>query len=179
MSLRGFFIWFWGIVFGSGVAAGAALAVLKAPAGPPATPAARPVPQAANALPLPLPPPLPALTEAPARQAETGSWRPAHPTVIHPALRPREPHRLAERITVVPPIPPDPAETRAAPERRVRTAHYAAPRRSYRVETRVRMAPSSPEPRLYSYYPRYSYDSYSYTFPYQGYPPRFSYFYRY
>ena len=181
MSLRGFFMWFWGIVLGSGVAAGATLAVLKAPASPPAP--VLPIVQAAISQPL-LPPPVPPPV-APRRVA--APWRPAHPTVIRPAPRVRQIARVAERITVVPPIPPEP-ELRAPVERHVRTAHVAIARRIARAETRTQIVteevnPEPPRPRrAYSWYPgypRYSYDAYAYPYPGNEYPPRFAYFYRY
>lgn len=196
MSLRGFFIWFWGIVLGGAAVAGTTLAVLKAPVGPPA-PAALPT---AVLQPLPPAPPLP----APRREA--AAWPPMHPTVIRPALRPRHTVRLAERfaaeriiperITVVPPIPPEPElhalpALRAPVERRLRMARFAGPHRMARVETRTRIVTEEvnpepprpqPEPRAYSWYPgypRYSFDAYAYPYPSGNYPPRYAYFYRY
>lgn len=181
MSLRGFVLWFWGILVGSGVAAGATLAMLKAPEQPPA-----PSPIVPVALAVPLPPPaLPVLAPVSAPPAHKIARPHPRPTVIRAGRSnhgARHATRVAERITVVPPVPPEYAPARFEPP-----AHAAQPgaRHAGRAQARthtVRLeARPGAGPRAYAYaraYRRYSY--YTYSYPYSsGYPYRFSYFYRY
>ena len=189
MSLRSFFLWFWGIVFGSGIAGGATLAVLQSPPKPAPAPA---IQQVALTEPLPVPP-VPTIGET------------AGPQVALPRPRPRviatrqshEVRRFAELaplapITVVPPIPPAPnvvsentgrvsENTPRVSENMTRILRLPSIHRSVRIEPRGTTTPPPAEPRPRAYarnYPRYSYYSYSYPYRYSYYYP-YPYYYSY
>lgn len=183
MSLRSFFLWFWGIVFGSGIAAAGTLAVLHAPVAPPsASPGS---PQTAD-LQQPLPiPPVPAA-------ADTSVLRQTPSPRLHiVASRSVAPRRVAElppetRITVVPPIPPERVPTTTSHESAAPESRAAA--RTERPEPRLTSGPKrtvpSTEWRARAYaaarsYSRYGYYTYSYPYAYQSYPYQYYYSYNY
>lgn len=173
MSLRSFFLWFWGIVLASGLAGGTTLAWLHAPAKPAEPPpATQPV---AMAEPLPVPP-VPAIIEPEAPPA-TASKPHAHTA----RARSGEARRFAQlepRITVVPPIPPARGASSAVTESMARVTRLPALRSPARSEPREAY---EPHPRAYAYarsYPRYSYYSYSY-YPDTYYPYPYYYSYSY
>jgi hypothetical protein len=180
MSLRSFFLWFWGIVFGSGIAGGATLAVLQSQPKPPPAPA---IQQVALAEPLPLPP-VPAIDEGSGPRQAASSRPRSHVFATRPIHEARRfaGLALAPRITVVPPIPPAPS---AVSENLARVTRLPSFRSPPRVEPRQTVtAPSapSPRPRAYAYarnYPRYNYYSYSYPYQYSYYPYPYYYAYSY
>lgn len=186
MSMRSFFLWFWGLVFGGGVAASAALALLQAPAESKA-PAVQPV---ALTEPLPLPP-VPAIAEAQHLQPSAR----LHPHAAFARLwrvlsRPRHAPELAAntRITVVPPVPPRPAPASPAREVFAHPSHVPTLLRApVRAEPKPAAIPSGApvaEARAYAYryarnYPRGGYYTYTYTYPYSYYPYPYYYSYQY
>jgi hypothetical protein len=178
MSLRSFFLWFWGIVLGSGIAGGATLAVLQSQSKPPPVPA---IQQISLTEPLPVPP-VPAINEGGAPQ--TASPRPhAHGIATrqsHEGRRFTELGRPAP-ITVVPPIPP---VASAAGESTARVIRLPSIHTSVRIEPRgtTTAPPAEPRPRAYAYarnYPHYSYYSYSIPYRYSYYPYPYYYSYSY
>lgn len=179
MSLRSFFLWFWGIVFGSGIAGGATLAVLQSPSKPPPAPA---IQEIALTEPLPVPP-VPAIGETgtplPKLHPHMAATRPAHEFRHFAELAP------PARITVVPPIPPAQI-TPSAPSENLARAMRSPPLRSpARAEPREATTPPptfEPRPRAYAYarnYPRYTYYTYSYPYRYSYYPYPYYYSYSY
>lgn len=189
MSMRSFFLWFWGIVFGAGVAASAALALLQAPAEPKSqsAPAIQPV---AMTEPLPVPP-VPAAGEAagPHQQALRPHAHATFARLMRVFSAPRRAPELAAstHITVVPPIPPAPAPAAPIREAYARPTHSLVWRRPVRAEPRpAAIPPGAPvaEARAYAYtyarnYPRGGYYTYTYTYPYAYYPYPYSYAYQY
>ncbi|MBV9757920.1 MAG: hypothetical protein JO047_12760 [Alphaproteobacteria bacterium] len=184
MSMRSFFLWFWGIVFGGGVAASAALALLQNPSEPkPSAPAVQPV---VMREPLPVPP-VPAAAPTPAHQQVAR----AHPhesfaRLLHVFAGPRHAPELAAsaRISVVPPIPPAAAPMREA---YARPTHLPPLRIPARAEPRPAAIPAGApiaEARAFANiyarnYPRYRYYTYTYSYPYAYYPYPYSYSYQY
>jgi len=183
MSLRSFFLWFWGIVLASFTAGGATLAMFHGRA---VAPPAPPIQQVAMTEPLPVPP-VPATEEAPGERAAP-AWRHPHIISARPSHAGGEPRHATEfarvaRVTVVPPVPP--ARAAQLTESVTHASRLPALRPPERTETRTTTtwttpAPAAePRPRVYPYaprYTRYSYYTYSYR-PYYSYP--YSYYYSY
>ena len=179
MSLRSFFLWFWGIVFGSGIAGGATLAVLQSPS---KSPPASAIQEIALTEPLPVPP-VPAIDEG--SGPRQGASSKPHPHVVA-TRQPREARHFAElaspaRITVVPPVPPAPSAASENVAHALRLPSLRSPARMEPRETTT-APPAAPRPRAYAYahnYPRYSYYSYSYPYRYSYYPYPYYYSYSY
>lgn len=184
MSLRSFFLWFWGIVFGSGIAAGATLAVIQERPKPPPDPA---VQQASAIEPLPLPP-VPAANEAAVPRQPTPRLHPTMPRAPHPsgeARRVFESTVAEARITVIPPIPPDqlPASTAAIAAhvgRAVTRAERPEPKAGSYTPQRTQPTWEA-RPRSYAYARNYTRHNYTYYYPYnyQYYPYRYYFSYNY
>jgi hypothetical protein len=188
MSMRSFFLWFWGLVFGGGVAASAALALLQA-SGEAKTPPAPTVQPVAMTEPLPVPP-VPAAGEAAAAHQHAAVHARPHASfarLMHAFGAPHRAPELAanEHIRVVPPIPPAASPAREA---YVHPSHLPSLRSPARAEPRpaaiLSGAPVA-EARAYANmyarnYPRAGYYTYTYSYPYAYYYPYpYSYSYRY